>query len=281
MIMELINCVGTIFIIAYKENTDLLVGALKKEGFSNIEVIRPHYSEEEMSYARTSRCLLNHRNAWKKCAATSDLSIVMEADFVPVVGFARLPLPFDLSKKGQAWGWLYSSGQRLYEIDEYGFIRGHSAVPVATILDAHAASVLIEFVDWEFSRHSPQEYTLWDTYIRVFAQNRGIQCFLPLHSYGEHGGIPNPEHIQKGVTSIHNADSLWNKLHFLPSYAQGSKFKYMYYRVIAKLKSLLRLVSGRTIERPVLVARNSTLSKKIKLVALAFRRICITPRKHG
>ena len=88
------DSVAQTLILAYRENTSQLEQALQEEGFAP-RVLRPKYTEKELSYSRTIRCLLNHDSAWTLASATDGLTLVMEADFVPCEGFGSLPLNFD------------------------------------------------------------------------------------------------------------------------------------------------------------------------------------------
>ncbi len=266
--MRIIDCITKVFIIAYKEDTSLLEVALKKERFLSISVIRPLYTQTELEYSRMSRCLLNHKNAWTKCCENDGLSMVLEADFVPVIGMGQLPLMFDFNKRESAWGWLYTGGARLYELDKNNYGRGHSACPVATIMGSKAARVLIDFVDNEFVKHDPREYTIWDTYIRMYAQKYGIMSYLSYRNYGEHGGIPNMEHSAAGIKPTHRADVLWGPLHFLPLYAKGSVIQFIFSRIVAKMRGVARLLVGRYIELALL--KESDISSRNKIIMIFY-----------
>jgi hypothetical protein len=266
--MKIVDCIKKVFIVAYKEDTSLLEAALKKEGFLSISVIRPSYTQTELEYSRTSRCLLNHKNAWMECCKNDGLFMILEADFVPVIGIGQLPLMFDFNKKESSWGWLYTGGARLYELDKNNYGRGHSACPVATIMGQNTARVLIDFVNNEFEKHNPREYTLWDTYIRMYAQKYGIMSFIAYRNYGEHGGIPNPEHAAEYINPIHRAEVLWGPLHFLPLYAKGSAIKFILCRIVAKMRGVARLLVGRYIELALL--KNSDISSKKKIIMIFY-----------
>ena len=268
--MKLAGCIERAYVVAYQEDTSLLEKALEEEGFS-VRMIRASYSEEELTYSRTFRCLLGHRSAWARCAGREGLSMVVEADFVPVKGMGRLPLPFDIEKKNEAWGWLYTGGARIYELDEKNFARGHSATPVATVLGPTAARVLVDFADEEFEIHGPRKYTLWDTYVRMYAQKRGIMSYMPYRCYGEHGGIPNPEHAIAGTNPVHRAGVLWRPLHFLPMYARKSYSRFVFFRALAKLKGIAQLLTGRYVELAIL--RNNRIKSKDKIRMLAYGAI--------
>lgn len=257
--------VEQVYVVAYREDTRLLEAALRQEGLP-YTVLRATYSGEQLEYSRTVRCLLNHKEAWTRCLQHKGLCMVVEADFVPVVGLAKLPLPFDIDKKERAWGWCYAGGPRLYEFDEKGFARGHAACPVATILGAETAKVLIEFAEHELETHDPREWSGWDCAIQHYALSRGIQSFIPYRNYGEHGGLPNPEHTAHGISPGHQAEALWGRLYFLPMYAKGSKTRYLYFRAHAKMKGFARILAGRFVEPGLLKA----LPLRLRVRYLAF-----------
>lgn len=260
-----------IYIVAYKEDVTKLQNALSKEGFKST-VIRYTYTEEEKKYSPIIRGLLTHSIAWKCCAKNSGLTIVVEADFVPVKGFSCLPVPFDINRKDESWGWLYTCGPALYDLYRDGFARGHSAAPVATLLGPTIAKVLLDFASEYLKKKNPYQYSPWDTQVRIYAQKRGIMSFLPFRNYGEHGGIPDPDHKLAGLTATHRADVLYGKLHFLPPYAKGSKIKFLKTRMWAKSRGFGRLVLGRYIERPTLI-RTKGFHNKYRLLLYSLNRL--------
>lgn len=260
-----------VYIVAYREDVGELQRALSGEGLRSV-VIRPHYSEEERGYSAIVRCLLNHRNAWRECAASQALNMIVEADFVPVRGFARLPVPFDLNRQDRALGWLYACGPVLYDLDDQGYARGHAAAPVATLLGARTAGVLLEFAEAELSSHDPRDYIPFDTHIRVYLQQRGINSYLPWRHYGEHGGIPNPEHRTAGVAATHRADRLYGRLHFLPAYARGSRMRYRGVRLQAWLRGLGRLVLARYVH-PRDILRHQGWRRRLGVVWYSVTRL--------
>jgi hypothetical protein len=95
---SLVNCIGKTLIIAYKESTELLEKALEQEGLQ-WEVLRQETKEEYKEFSPSYRCLLNHKRAWEMAAAEGKFTLIVEADFVPVVGLGKLPLPFDPEQK--------------------------------------------------------------------------------------------------------------------------------------------------------------------------------------
>jgi hypothetical protein len=270
--VKLIECIERVYILAYKEDTSLIEKAMIKEEFS-VEVMRPQYSVEELKYSSASKCLIGHKKIWEECLFKKGLYMVLEADFVPVKGIGQLPLPFDLRKKKKAFGHLYSCAQRIYELDKNKFARGHSSTAVAYVLGAEAAKVLINFVHHEFEKNDPKTYFPWDIYMRMYAQEHGILTYIPFRSYGEHGGIPNPEHKKSGINPVHRADALFGSLYFLPLYAKGSHAIFILCRVIAKLRAVARLITGRYIETAILKNQNISIQEKIRMINFGITRV--------
>jgi len=272
--MKLNECVSQVLIIYQNEDVDELVFAMRMEGFSKVEKVKAHYNKIQNTYTNQSKCLLAHKYAWNKCSEVDGLTIILEADFVPCRGIGQMNLPFDTTKIGAAWGWLYSCAQRVYEYDGQ-FVRGHSGTMVAYVLDKVAAKKIMGFVDWEFGKNNPKSYSPWDVYIRIYAQQQGVSMYLTPRSYGEHGGTPNPEHGKFGIKANHNADVLSSPLHFLPQYAHGSRVKYLWTRLAAYLRAWARLISGRYIEKPVLTTKATSCKYKLRMMGMAIRRLLI------
>ncbi|MCP5421027.1 MAG: LPS biosynthesis glycosyltransferase [Gammaproteobacteria bacterium] len=266
------DLVSLVIIVAYKEKTSRLECAFAKEFFSTL-VVRPNYSDEELGYSQTVRVLINHFNAWKICAKRATSTIVVEADFVPCVGFGDFPVPFSESMSSRAWGWLYSCGPTIYELIQEAdcvYARGHSAAPVATIIGPEAANILCEFAEQEITEKNPYKYSYWDTYARMFLQKRGVNSYISFRNYGEHGGIPNPEHKIAGLKSVtHRADVLMNQLYFLPDYAHNRKIVFVKIRCFAKIKGWMRLIFFRTLEKQTLIQS----SQRMDLLKFAFIRL--------
>ena len=272
--MRLSQLVTCVYILAHTEDVAPLETALRLEGFSNILILRQQLKGPESRFTRIAKCLLNHEAAWRQCSQCNGLQIVLEADFVPVVGFGRMTVPFPLELTGSAWGFLYSSSQRVYEIVQNSYFRGHSAAPVATIMDSKVAAVLASFARNELDQCNPENYlNSWDVYIRIYAQHKGVSTYIPFKSYGEHGGLPNPEHRLLGVTPGHRADNLWGVLHFLPAYAEGRLLKYRRVRFFARIKALLRLVTGNFVECQLICNPDISILSKIRLVAFGLHRL--------
>jgi hypothetical protein len=194
------DAVANAHILAYREDTSRLENAMLAEGI-RADVIRPVYSETELTYSRTIRCLLNHCNAWRKAAAASGLTLIMEADFVPCRGFGSLPLPYQpVLYQGRAWAFLYAGGPRFIKMHPDGSIQGHTACPVAYVVSPVVAKHLIAFAENETGPGKDlTQYSLWDTNFQWHIMGHNIACFMPYRQYGEHGGIGNIEHKNAGV----------------------------------------------------------------------------------
>src|SRR5262245_4598386 len=221
-------------IIAHNEQTTMLEHVLRQEGFSSI-VFRGPYTEEQKSFSSQIRCLINHANAWTYASKSPRPVIVCEADFVPCIGFGSLPAPFLWPPRTRSefgrFAWLYSAGSILYGIDEEGYPHGHGNTTVAYVLSPLAATACLEFFEMEMTRPNAGEYRLWETQLGIFLRwKRGIRNHIPIYQYGEHGGLPNREHSENRVRRWHQADILWNKLSFMPSYAQGNTVRYLFVR---------------------------------------------------
>ena len=242
-----------VLIIAHDEDTTQLERALNGEGLP-FRVFRGPYTEEQRSFSAQIRCLINHANAWRYGFQAQHPIIVVEADFVPCRGFSRLPLPFawSASCSEAKFGWLYSPGSILYGIDAEGFPHGHGNTTVAYVFTPPAAKSLLEFYEKEMGGAHRGEYRLWETYLGIFLRwEKGILNYIPIYQYGEHGGTPNKEHRGKvagwhrEIRGWHQADVLWNKLSFLPIYAQQSQFIYRVFRSRASLRGWARLLTLR------------------------------------
>jgi len=241
------------FIIAHKEDTTQLDRFLSREGFQ-VRVFRGPYTDEQRRFSAQMQVLVNHANAWRHASQSHFPTIIMEADFVPCTGFSSLPLPFRWSPtcSEPKFGWLYSPGSILYGIDADGFPHGHGNTTVAYVVTPLAARALLEFYEKEIKTAQPGEYRLWDTYLGIFLRwERGILNYIPIYQYGEHGGIPNKGHKNRGlkdwgkVRGWHQADVLWNKLSFLPMYARGSYLLYGLFRIRGRVRGWVRLLTLR------------------------------------
>jgi hypothetical protein len=272
-------------ILAHKEDTTQLEQALRKEAFAP-QVLRPTYTKQELAYSRTIRCLLNHNSAWTLAREAAGFTLVMEADFVPCVGFGALPLPFEPSAcGGTAWAFLYAGGPRFFHTRSDGSLPGHSACPVAYVISPCVGGWLTDYTREEFIRNPDlTQYSLWDTQFQWHLMGKGATCFMPWRQYGEHGGLSNPEHQSAGIGVAkrirwlgrfglgrnHHADVLYAPLQFLPLYAQGSHQRFRRTRFEAKLTGLLKLFSNR-MAKPL---QPLPFRERIRLYRTCLFRLC-------
>ena len=265
-------------IVAYREDTAELERALRAEGLVP-EVQRPTYTPEELRYSRTIRCLLNHAAAWRKAAETPGCTLVVEADFVPCRGLAAMPAPFDPARHGPlAWAFLYAGGPRLLDVSDAPFLQGHASCPVALLVSPGVAPHLVAFAE-RLVRETPDlaAYSQWDTIFQWYIMGSGARCYLPWRHYGEHGGLPNPEHnatsaglvARLGLAGNHHAECLMGPLAFLPPYAHGSRWRFLRTRAVAKLVGLGRACTRRVVspDQPMPAAL------RFRAHRLAFRRL--------
>lgn len=250
---QLAEAIGQTFILAYQETTEPLETALAAAGLP-CEVLRQQDCPEYQHYASIYRCMLNHQQAWMRAARSPQPTLIVEADFVPVVGFGQLPLPFRQDQADVGICWLYTCAPQLYSVTPEGFGEGFSTGLVAYILTPRAAEVLCHLVD-EITQEHGTGYYNFDSYIDWYLRREHFKNYIPFRNYGEHGGRPNPEHRRHGMSGIHRADVLYNTLAFTPAYAEDSPFpklKLLLARVRAKLWGLIRLMLGRFVRLRVL-----------------------------
>jgi hypothetical protein len=241
------DAVANTYIVSYQEDIEPLSIALREEGLSPIPV-RMEYSAEQEKYASILKCMLTHQECWRRASESEGLALIVEADFVPVVGFGDMKVPYESSADSYL-GYLYSCGPQLYDISERGFLRGHAGGLVAYLVDSTVANALLDFTEHLLSSHDPTQYRPFDSEIGFYLAKSGINSYITCKMLGEHGGIPNQEHKSWGLRKTHRADSLANKLHFLPFYAEGSKLKYRWVRGYARLHGIGRLVYCRYLAR--------------------------------
>lgn len=251
-IVPLAQAIGQTYIIAYREDTDQLTSALNQTGLS-CEVLRQQDCPEYQHYSASYRCFLNQQQAWLRAAQSDRPTLIMEADFVPVVELGQLPLPFDLNQPNVGICWLYTCAPQIYSVSATGFARGFSTGLVAYILTPKAAQALCELA--QLLPPPSSSYTTFDSQIDRFLGERQFQNFIPFRNYGEHGGKSNPEHRRNGLSGNHQADVLWDRLAFLPAYAATAPFPqltYVWVRSQARLKGVIRLLIGKFLRPQVL-----------------------------
>ncbi len=253
--IPLIEAVGQTFILAYRENTAQLENALAQTVLA-CQVLRQVDQPEYQDYAASYRCLLNHHQAWLRAAQSSQPTLIVEADFVPVVGLGQLPLPFRLDQPDVGMAWLYTCAPQLYSVTKDGFGEGYSTGLVAYIVTPAAAAALCQLVGEIVEAGTG--YTTFDSEIDKFLRRQGLKNYIAFRNYGEHGGIPNPEHRRNGLSGIHRADVLWGQLAFLPAYATVTgrpQIALLKARLQARTRGLGRLLVGKFLR--VKVARQA------------------------
>lgn len=232
-----------VHVVAHKEDTSTLEKSLIAQGL-HVLVHRGPYHGEQHRYSAQMKCLVNHANVWRAVAAGNVPAIVLEADFIPVRRFSEQwsPLPNVPDDASVGFAWLYSAGSILYGFDVHGFPHGHGNTTVAYVLTPRVAAILLDFYDREITRNEAGTYSQWETYLGIFLRKEmGILNHIPIYQYGEHGGLPQPEHLRQGIRAWHQADVLLGPLAFLPGYAQNKMVRYMYFRLRAITRGWVRL----------------------------------------
>jgi hypothetical protein len=239
------DCSGVI-VVAHNEDTTLLVEALNREGLQVEQVLGP-YTSEQQRWSAAMRCFVNHAHAWRIAEARTKPTIIVEADFVPVKGFGGLPIPAPSHKVELCLPYLYACGPQIWQI-EGDVARGHAGSTVALILWPRVAALLLEFFGEKVKNNPAGAYLPFDTQLGYWLNARGIECYLPYRQYGEHGGIPNPEHSSANLGRPHQADTLCDSLAFLPFYARRSLIRFWSTRFRARVWGWGRLLTGRVID---------------------------------
>ncbi|MDY6807285.1 MAG: LPS biosynthesis glycosyltransferase [Cyanobacteriota bacterium] len=244
---ELSDRLGKTFIIAYKEDTEELESTLKQEGLHPL-VMRQQHQPEYKEYSPSYLCLLNHKNVWEIAKNETKPTLIVEADFVPVIGFGKLPFPFNINQSDVGISWLYLCAPQLYSVTPDGYGEGFSASTVAYIVTPKAAEKLLELEAQKKENPGPQNYSSWDSELDNFLRKRGLKNYIAFRNYGEHGGKPNKEHHERGLSKVHRADVLYGKLAFTPSYVDKEKntqLQLLSARFYARLKGIGRLLLGK------------------------------------
>ena len=255
---DLVDHIGKVFIIAYRESTAQLEQALSQEGLE-CEVLRQEHKPEWKGFSPSYLCLLNHKQAWEKAIRESKPSVIVEADFVPVKGIGKLPMPFDPDEKNVGIAWLYTCAPQLFSISKDGYAYGFSTSMVAYIVTPQSAQVLLELVEEITREVGPNAYSTWDSRIASFLRRKKLTNYIPFRNYGEHGGLPNLEHYRSGLSKTHRADVLYGKLAFVPLYATGkgsSQLQFLSVRLQARIKGIARLAVGKFLRVPILKGSN-------------------------
>jgi hypothetical protein len=268
--ISLADAIDTVFVIAYKESTDRLEAALRQAGLP-CEIVRQELQPTSEGMSPSYRCLLNHSRAWQRASRATKPTLIVEADFVPVLHLGQLPLPYNAQHSNMGIAWLYLCAPQLYSLSSDGYAEGFSTSMVAYIVTPQSAACLLELVE-DIERQFGQSYSTWDSTVDRFLRDRGFKNYIPFRNYGEHGGRPNPEHRQHGLSTVHRADVLYGKLAFMPLYAiKGDKISHATYfisRCQARLRGLGRLLSGKFLRLKLL--RHS--KAPIRLLSFTIRR---------
>lgn len=259
------------YIIAHKEDTSVLEAVLTEEGFE-VRVNRKVYTPEEAATSAAHRCMLNHMEVWEKIASGTECALVLEADFVPVRNFGSLPSPVPAARLAQSIAWLYYGGGRLRGMDEQGYPLGSAPTTVGILCSPAGAAVMHHFGMRECQIRQEGRYSVWDVQLAMDARSHGVPVYLPFRSYGEHGGLPNPEHKINGVRQHHRADVLWGALAYLPAYARGSRWRCWRERVFHRCRGTLKFFAGRYIHYPSLPMEGCGPSEALRMTWFALRR---------
>ncbi len=246
MTQTLVGSIGHTFILAYQENTDHLATFLSQAG-CNVKVLRQIHRSEYKHYSRSYLCLLNHRKAWEQALLSDQPTLIVEADFVPVINFGTLPPPFDPADQNLGITWLYTCAAQIYNITDQGYAEGYSTAMVAYVVTQHSAWKLIELAEAVKADPGPESYTPWDSGIEYYLRDRNFHNYVPWRNYGEHGGLPNPEHRQNNLSTTHRADVLYGPLAFQPAYGNVIKE-----RAYGRVKGVGRLLLNKYLRGPVL-----------------------------
>jgi GR25 family glycosyltransferase involved in LPS biosynthesis len=269
--LQIVDVIGRAFIIAYKETTYLLENSLINEGLQ-CEVLRQQHQPEYKNFSPSYLCLLNHLRAWKIAAMENQPTLIVEADFVPVIGFGKLSLPFNPNHTNVGMCWLYTCAAQIYSISADGYAEGFSVSTVAYIVTPQAAKKLIDFAEQWMNQSEPSTYSTWDSHLDNFLRSQKLKNYIPFRNYGEHGGLPNIEHSRHGLSKTHRADVLYNKLTFMPLYASKSYVKFLSVRLQARIKGIARLLTGKFLRFSIL----KRVRVPARLVSYAIRRqICL------
>ena len=256
-------------VLCYKEDVTDLRRELDRGGLPSIE-LRPSYTQDELRLPANTRTFINHRNAWEIAARSDGYTLICEADFVPCLGMADMPVFWPLDNP-MAWGYLYQGSPRLLSIVQ-GRLRGHCAPLVAYVVNNKVAETMLQFFSEEMKQLENGIYGNFDAHLQWSVMGKGAEAYIPMKHYGEHGGKPNPEHASLGTlprAGRHRADILAAPLAFLPQYAEGSKAKYWRTRLEAGALGWMRLASGRWIIDTNVYSRDSKATARMYWTGLS------------
>lgn len=246
---RLVDCIAQTFIIAYRESTEQLAAALTQAG-CDCTILRQVHQPGYETYSPSFLCLLNHRSAWELALRSQKPTLIVEADFVPVETFSELPPPFDPMDTEIGIAWLYTCAAQVYNVANRAgatFAQGYSTSMVAYVVTPQSARLLIALAAEVEKEPGPRAYSPWDSGIEYYLRDGNLHNYVPFRNYGEHGGLPNPEHQQNRLSKAHRADVLYGKLAFAPRYAcpgdrRIDRGKWLKGRAYGRIKGLARLL---------------------------------------
>jgi hypothetical protein len=268
-------------IVCFREDVGQLEGALASADLKP-QVLRASYTASELASPANTRALLSHRRAWQIAAEAPEYTLICEADFVPCKGLGDLPV-FWPAANPMAWGYLYQGSPRLLAIlGPEQHLRGHCAPLVAYVVNSRVAECMLRFFDFEIEVFGTEKYFTFDAHLPWWLMGQGAEAYIPSKHYGEHGGLPNPEHAKSGVVTRaghHRADNLAGPLTFLPQYARGSWLRYRKERAVARALGWARLCTGRWISYADAYPRS--LKGTAYMYWIGLRRLSLWPRAHA
>ncbi|MEL6554752.1 MAG: LPS biosynthesis glycosyltransferase [Cyanobacteria bacterium J06621_11] len=265
----LIECVAQTFVIAYKEPTEQLTTVLSQFG-CDCTVLRQVHQPGYETYSPSFLCLLNHRSAWELALRSKKPTLIVEADFVPVSNFAQLPPPFDPADEKMGIAWLYTCASQIYNVAQgpqhVQWAQGYSTSMVAYVITPQSARLLIELAAQIEKDPGPRQYSPWDSGIEYYLREAGLHNYVPFRNYGEHGGLPNPEHGKNKLSKAHRADVLCSSLAFAPMYATAegrvNRWEWLKVRSYARVKGIGRLLLLKYL-RTATVVKSSQASRLV------------------
>jgi hypothetical protein len=138
---------------------------------------------------------------------------------------------------------------------------------------------MLRFFEGKIGEYETSSYVPWDAQLQWWVMGQGAEAYIPLRHYGEHGGLPNPEHAGSGLmgrAGRHRADNLAAPLAFLPQYASGSRLAYLKERAVARALGFSRLLTGRWIVDTNVYSRSVTTTASMYCIGL--RRLSLWQR---
>ncbi len=135
------------------------------------------------------------------------------------------------------------------------------------------ARLLLRYFDEDVGPDRLATYFNFEAHLQWWAMGQGAEAYMPMRHYGEHGGVPNPEHAKLGGIKrpAHRADNLAAPLAFLPPYAKGRRLKLLAERCSGRMYGLARLFTGKWISDTNVYPRD--LHQTAKMYWVGLRRL--------